>query len=184
MNALNGVEAGWLKAIQETVGCSFLDAVFSILTHLGDHGLLWILLAAAFLFFRKTRRMGFEMGLALTIGLIICNLVLKKLTMRVRPYDFDPAIRLLIAPEHDYSFPSGHAVASFEGAVTIFRHNRKWGALALVGASLIALSRLYVGVHYPTDVLCGTIIGIVNAFLAAWIIEWIVRVYKKKKTAA
>ena len=172
MNAWNPVEAAWLAQLYRTVGCPFLDAFFSVVTRLGDWGWFWILVAAVMLFFPKTRRMGLEMGLALILGGIICNLILKNATARIRPCDFDPSVILLIPRETNYSFPSGHAAVSFEGAVTILRHDRKWGIAALVLAVIIAFSRLYLRVHYPSDVLTGTIIGIADAFIAARIVGW------------
>ena len=172
MNAWNPAEAAWLAQLYRTVGCPFLDAVLSVVTRLGDWGWFWILLAAVLLIFPKTRRAGLEMGLALILGGIICNLILKNATARIRPCDFDPAVVLLIPRETNFSFPSGHAAVSFEGAVTIFRHNRKWGIAALLLAAVIAFSRLYFRVHYPSDVIAGTLIGIANAFIAARIIKW------------
>ena len=95
---------------------------------------------------------------------------------RIRPYDyqlehFDREIALLVEPLHDYSFPSGHTLASFEGAVVLTIYNRKWGIPALVLASLIAFSRLYLYVHYPTDVLFSLVLGVGIAFLATWLVK-------------
>ena len=170
MNALNAAEAAWLVNLYRAVGCPFLDAFFTAVTHLGDYGWFWIAVAVVMLFFPKTRRMGLEMGLAMILGVIICNLILKNVTARPRPYDVNEAVRLLVPREHNYSFPSGHAAFSFEGAFTVFRHDRKWGTASLVLAVLISFSRLYVGVHNPTDVLCGALIGTANAFLAGRIV--------------
>ena len=170
MDAWNAVEAGWLSDLYAAVGCPFLDAVLSTVTRLGDYGWFWIVVAAVLLLFPRTRRMGIEMGLALLLGAIVCNLILKNVTARPRPYEIDAAVELLVPREHNWSFPSGHAAVSFEGAVTILRHDRKWGCAALVLAVVIAFSRLYVRVHYPTDVLCGTVIGICSTFLAAKIV--------------
>ncbi|MBE6726928.1 MAG: phosphatase PAP2 family protein [Ruminococcaceae bacterium] len=183
MNAWNAVEAAWLAGLYRAIGSPFLDAFFSTVTRLGDWGWFWILVAAAMLFFPKTRRMGLEMGIALILGGLICNVFLKNVTARIRPCDFDPSVVLLIPREVNFSFPSGHAAVSFEGAVTILRHHRKWGIAALVLAVVIAFSRLYLRVHYPSDVLAGTIIGTLNAFLAARIVAWGMekRVGKTKK---
>ena len=177
MNALNGTEAAWLARMYDAIGCPFLDAVLSVLTRLGDYGWFWIVLAAALLLVPGTRKIGFQMGLALIFGGVICNLILKNVTARIRPYEFDAAVNLLIPREHNYSFPSGHAAVSFEGAVTILRYHRKWGIAALVLAVLIAFSRMYLRVHYPSDVLVGTVIGILNALAAGRIADL---VFKKK----
>ena len=181
MSAWNEMEAEWLAGLYGAAGSPFLDAFLAVLTRLGDYGWFWIVVAAALLIAPKTRRWGIEMGLALILGAVICNLILKNVTARIRPYDFDPSVVLLIPREHNFSFPSGHAAVSFEGAVTIFRHNRAWGTAALVLAVLIAFSRLYFRVHYPSDVLCGTLIGIANAFLSALIVDRIAKKLDKKQ---
>ena len=172
MDAWNAVEAGWLADLYGAAGCPFLDAVLAVITRLGDWGALWIVVAVVMLFFPKTRRMGLEMGLAMILGAIVCNVILKNVTARPRPYEVDPSVFLLIPREHNFSFPSGHSAFSFEGAVTIFRHHRKWGVAALVLAVLIAFSRMYFRVHYPSDVLVGSVIGVLNALLAPRILGW------------
>ena len=173
MNAWNGTEAAWLADLYGALGSPFLDAFFPIVTRLGDWGWFWILVAAVMLCFPKTRRMGAEMGVALILGGLICNVILKNVTARIRPCDFDPSVVLLIPRELNFSFPSGHAAVSFEGAVTILRHHRGWGIAALILAVVIAFSRLYLRVHYPSDVIAGTLIGTLNAFLAARIVDLI-----------
>jgi undecaprenyl-diphosphatase len=144
-----------------------------IITSLGNTGIFWILLAVVFLCFRKTRKIGITMGIALIFGLIFGNLLLKPLTARIRPYDFDPSIVLLIPPEHEFSFPSGHTLASFEGAVSVFLYRKKWGIPALILAALIAFSRLYLMVHYPIDIIVGLILGSLFAWTAYKITAWI-----------
>ena len=131
-------------------------------------------------------KMGLMMGVALLIGLIICNLTLKPLIFRVRPYAnelFMPncANILMIEKQSDASFPSGHTVAVFEMAfaVTYYCAKKKrayWGIVAYVLAVLIAFSRLYVGVHYPSDVIAGAVIGTVSGILSVIIVN---AIYKK-----
>lgn len=157
----------WINA---NLTCPFLDAVMPFITKLGNAGIIWILLAALLLFSKKYRRTGIEMAAALLIGLLVCNLTMKPLFARIRPYDyqlehFGRTIRLLIEAQHDYSFPSGHTIASFEAATVLLLHSKKAGIPALILACLIAFSRLYLYVHYPTDVLCSVILGIAIAYL-------------------
>ena len=92
---------------------------------------------------------------------------------RIRPCDESG-----IKPENDFSFPSGHTIASFEGAVSIFIYNKKWGIPALILAFLIAFSRLYLCFHYPTDVLVAAILGIAFAILASYIAKWMINKFK------
>ena len=148
----------------------------SLITHLGDGGIFWIAIAVVLMFIPKYRKAGFSMGAALLIGLLVCNVTLKPLLARPRPYDyqlehFGKTISLLIATPHDFSFPSGHTLASFEGATVLFLHDKRLGIPALVIASLVAFSRLYLYVHYPTDVLTSVVLGIAFAFLGTWLIK-------------
>ena len=171
-----GFDLPILDWIAEKLWSPFLDAVMPIITMLGDAGIFWIVLAVALLCFPNTRKIGLSMGAALLMGLLICNITLKPLMARIRPYDYQLAhygktIALLVEPLHDYSFPSGHTLASFEGAVVLTLYNRKWGIPALVLASLIAFSRLYLYVHYPTDVLFALVLGVGIAFLATWLVK-------------
>lgn len=115
------------------------------------------------------------MGIALILGLVFGNLLLKPLIARVRPYDFDPSIVLLIPKEKDFSFPSGHTLASFEGAVSLILYHKKSGIAAVVLASLIAFSRLYLMVHYPLDVITGVILGTAFAFIASRLADILIK---------
>lgn len=117
------------------------------------------MLAVVLLAIPKTRRFGLALALALVLDGIFCNGLLKPLIARARPYQLHPGVQLLIAPPSDYSFPSGHAAVSFTAAAALgASHAKAWGwSLAL--AILLALSRLYLYVHYPTDILAGALVG-------------------------
>lgn len=168
---MNGFELSILDGIADIFGCKLLDTVMPIITLFGDGGIFWIALAVIFLIFPKTRKMGLTMGLALAIGFLVGNIFLKNAVGRIRPYDLNPEFPLLIERLHDYSFPSGHTLASFEAATAIFLYNKKIGIPALVLACLIAFSRLYLYVHYPTDVLCSIVLGIGIAFLSFFLVK-------------
>lgn len=165
-----GFDLPILDWIAANLWCPLLDAVMPVITVLGDAGIFWMVIAAALLLFKKTRRVGLGMGIAMLMGLLLCNLTLKPLCQRPRPYDyqfdvFNKLIPLLIEQQHDFSFPSGHTIASFEAAGVIALNNKKWGIPALILASLIAFSRLYLYVHYPTDVLVSVALGLALAFV-------------------
>ena len=165
-----GFDLPILDWIASNLWCPFLDAVMPVITVLGDAGIFWMVLAGVLLLFKKTRRVGLGMGVAMLMGLLLCNLTLKPLCQRPRPYDyqyetFGKLIPLIIQRQHDFSFPSGHTIASFEAAGVIALNHKKWGVAALVLASLIAFSRLYLYVHYPTDVLVSVVLGVAFAFL-------------------
>lgn len=136
-----------------------LDKIMIVITNLGDAGLIWIGIAVILLFIKKTRKCGALMLVSMALGLIIGNGVLKNLIARERPCWIDRSIPLLIPEPHDYSFPSGHTLASFEAAVMIYLHNKKWGIISFVISILIAFSRMYLFVHFPTDILCGAALG-------------------------
>lgn len=150
--------------IQESVRTPELTSVFKTITHLGDKGLLWIVLGLLLLIPRKTRRVGFMTLLSLGVTALICNVWLKEAVGRVRPYEVISGLELLVGRASDLSFPSGHAASSFTASVILFKGLPKWiGIWPLILAVLIAFSRLYVGIHYPSDVLVGALIGIVVA---------------------
>ena len=165
-----GFDLPILDWIAANLWCPLLDAVMPVITVLGNAGIFWMVITATLLLFKKTRRVGLGMGIAMLMGLLLCNLTLKPLCQRPRPYDyqfdvFNKLIPLLIEQQHDFSFPSGHTIASFEAAGVIALNNKKWGIPALILASLIAFSRLYLYVHYPTDVLVSVSLGLALAFV-------------------
>lgn len=140
-----------------------LDAIMVFITGLGDKGMIWIVIALLLCCQRKSRACGVSMLIAMLMGLVLGNGIVKNLIARPRPCWIDPSVSLLIVKPTDYSFPSGHTLASVEGAVTIWLYNRKWGIPALILAGFIAFSRLYLFVHYPTDVLVGVMLGVIIA---------------------
>ena len=135
------------------------------ITILGDAGILWIVIALILLFRVKTRKCGILIITAMVIGLIIGNVILKNLIARPRPFSLDESIQLLIPKPVDYSFPSCHTMVSFEAAIIIFLNNKKWGMIAIATAILIGFSRMYLFVHYPSDVLFGAILGSIIAII-------------------
>ncbi len=156
-----------LDWIQAHLRCGVLDAGLPWITALGDYGAFWILLALVLLAVPRTRRLGVAMTAALVLDVVLCNGVLKPLVARPRPFTFRPELELLVAPPRDFSFPSGHTAASFAAAAALLgMRSRSWiPAMAL--ALAIGLSRLYLYVHYPTDVFCGALLGFACGILGA-----------------
>ncbi|WP_313155103.1 phosphatase PAP2 family protein [Lacrimispora sp.] len=165
-----GTEFGILYFLQ-SLHTPWLDVLMKEITSLGDHGMFWILTGVVLLCFKKTRLMGLCVILSLAAGLLIGNTFLKNMIARERPCWIDNSVPLLINNPRDYSFPSGHTLASFEGAVSIWLYNRKWGTAALILAALIGFSRMYLFVHFPSDVLGGLVLGILIAVLVHFIVE-------------
>ena len=158
----------------ESLHTPILNYIMYVITCLGNAGLVWILLALAMLtvFPKKYRKAGLTVAVGLILSLIMCNLVMKNMFHRIRPFVADATFESLFdvfAGIDDWSFPSGHTSASFAAAVAIFMWYKKDGVFALVLASLISLSRLYLTVHYPTDVLASVVLGSIYG-IAAYII--------------
>ena len=151
------------------------DVVVPLITRLGDAGIIWIILTVLLLIIPKTRKTGVIMMAALLADVLLC---IKNLVARTRPFDVNTAVQLLVAKPRDYSFPSGHTAASFASVTALYLAGEKkmWKA-ALVLAVLIALSRLYLYVHYPTDIIGGVVFGSLSGYLGYKIVEWI----QKKK---
>lgn len=158
--------------IQEHLRNEICTQFFTRLTHLGDGGWFWIGCTLFLLFIPKTRTIGKISALALIFSLIVNNLLLKNIVARTRPYEVVDGLQRLIEAQIDLSFPSGHAGASFSAATVFFRKlPKRYGIPALLLAVLISFSRLYVGVHYPSDVLVGALVGIVGALLCEKFVE-------------
>ena len=178
---MNEAELNILNGIQEHLQCDFLDTVMPIITRFGDEGIFWIIVAVVLICIPKTRKAGLSMGLAMLAGWIVGNMFLKNAVARLRPYDVQEGVTLLIDRLSSYSFPSGHTLVSFEAATALTLHYRKWGIAALVLAVLVAFSRLYLFVHYPTDVLGGSILGIAIGVVASRLIDRLFIAIEKRK---
>ena len=141
------------------------DLVMPLVSSLGNGGLIWIVLAAVLLAAPKTRKAGAVLAAALCWDVVLCNGILKHLFARVRPCDINISIQLLIGRPRDYSFPSGHTAVSFASVTALyFSGNRRLWKAALVFACVIAFTRLYLYVHYPTDILGGIAVGIAAGY--------------------
>ncbi|MBE7064909.1 MAG: phosphatase PAP2 family protein [Ruminococcaceae bacterium] len=185
MDWLTEFEIGILDGIQN-IRCGILDGLFTLITQLGDAGIIWIIIAVICLFFKKTRKTGICMGMALIMGLLFGNLLLKNAIARERPYTYEIAsmtadkVKELISLPHDYSFPSGHTQASFAAATSVFMYNKKYGTAAYVLAALIAFSRMYIYVHFPTDIIGGMLLGIIYGIVSFYLIKRFAPRFEKK----
>lgn len=173
-------ELSILNKIQEIFRCEFLDTVLPVLTRICDHGEIWIILAICLLFSKKYRKAGLALSCALILDLFCCNFLLKPLIGRVRPFAINPAIILLVSPPTDPSFPSGHAAASFAAAFALLgtgnyqkscKHLQYLWISAMVLAIIISFSRLYLYLHWPTDILGGALLGMILGLAAARLVH-------------
>lgn len=154
-----------LDFIQKYLGCGFLDYIMPKITSLGNGGFIWIVSAICLIFSKKYRKYGIGMIIALALGAILGSVILKPLIARPRPCHVNGEFPLLINLPSDFSFPSGHTMSSVSSAIILRYANKKWGITAIILAVLIAFSRLYLYVHFPTDVIAGTLFGIFFAVL-------------------
>lgn len=168
-----------LLYIQENIKNDFFDFLMPIISFLSNSGWIWILSAVLLCISKKTRKYGFALALGAFLCFIFGNVLLKPLIARVRPYDAYSNFELIINKLHDFSFPSGHTYSAFCGATILLYVNKKLGYAALVLAILTAFSRIYLFVHYPSDVLAGMIMGVSIALFSVFCIEHLT-IYRKR----
>ena len=155
-------EFDFLYALQKMHGPVW-DSIMVFLSALGNAGILWIAIGVFLCIFPKYRKWGFQMIAAMALTFLVGNLILKNLIARERPCWLDSQVPLLLESPKDYSFPSGHSLNGFTAATTLLFFDRRLGIPAVILASLIAFSRLYLFVHFPTDVFVGIVMGLVIA---------------------
>lgn len=162
--------------LMSRVDCVPLDYFFEFFTHLGDYGILYVLIGIIFLFFKKTRKTGLTILLSMIFCGILGNLILKPTIARVRPYNmFDLALK--VTPPKDFSFPSGHSYGAFAMAGSVYFAKELKSLPFFVVATLIAISRIYFTLHYPTDVVAGILMGLILSYISNKIIS---RIHFKK----
>lgn len=171
-----------LDWIQNVMQCDLMDFVMPKITFLGDAGLVWIVIGICLLISKKYRKLGIFVLVGLFIGLILGNGIVKNIVARPRPCWILDLWRPLVKMPQGYSFPSGHTQASFIAATILFLNNKKMGIPALILASTIAFSRLYLVVHFPTDVLAGLIMGVSIALFTNYFGHKIYAGYLKQKS--
>lgn len=175
----------WVQSIQN----GFLDMFFKIYTTLGEAGILFIAIAVPLMLTKKYRKVGLTMIIALVVMVIGNNVILKSIFARPRPFNLDPDkyawwFKSYVFPEivsrpSSYSFPSGHTSSAFAAAFAAMAHNRKWGTLLMVLAFLMGFSRIYVEVHYPSDVIGGFFVGIIYALIGILLAKLLFPIYSK-----
>ncbi len=160
-------ELRFIEALHGLLLSPFADRLAVAVSFLGNGGMVWILAIVVLLLSPKTRKAGIAAAVALVAEAVICA-CLKIVIARPRPFDIDRSIELLIVPPSDYSFPSGHTASSFACASAIRDAGLRYSVPAFILASMIAFSRIYLLVHYPSDILGGIILGFTCGQLGRW----------------
>lgn len=168
---MEALELAVLDWIQVYLRCGFLDAVLPAISRTANHGELWIIMALVLLLVRRQRKYGVAMAVGLVLDLISCNLLLKPLIGRIRPFAVNTAVELLVKAPLDASFPSGHTAASFAAVFALKTAGSPLWKPAMAVAAVIAFSRLYLYVHWPSDVLAGALLGAAVGWAGAKIVE-------------
>lgn len=156
-----------LQFIQNNMHTPVLDKLMIFATKLGNNGLIWIFISILLVIIsKKHKKAGFVTLLALFIGAMLGEVIIKHIVQRPRPFLEMNTIKLLIPKPKSFSFPSGHTTAAFAAVVVLSRYFKKYSIEFFILAFLIAFSRMYLCVHYPTDVLAGIILGIISGKIA------------------
>ena len=168
----------WLYQFRNPV----MNTISIFFDYAGAHGEIWIAFTLLLLLFRRTRKAGFAMAVALVLYMAAGHFFLKPLFARPRPCDVNTAITILVKRPHGHSFPSGHTASAFAAAFALWLQNRKLGVPALVLAAFIAFTRLYLYVHFPTDVLGGAVLGIALGTAASAFVNYMANRKNKQQT--
>ena len=172
LETLLNLDDGFLLYLQNVVRNPVLDKMMIFITSLGDGGMIWIAATILLLIPKKTRKIGFMSAAALLGSLVINNHLIKNLVQRPRPFVTFTDLQIIIPTPSEFSFPSGHTSSSFAAAAVFYRHlPKKLGLPSVILAGLIGFSRLYVGVHYPTDVIAGVAMGILLSYLGEFLVN-------------
>lgn len=166
-----------LYAIQN-LRTPLLDKIMVLITSIpGGYGEMWVAIGVILLIFKKTRKCGLVLLISYLLVFGVGQYVLKDLIARPRPCHIDETIELLIKKPSSFSCPSTHSAWAFAAATSIFLFNKKLGIFTYVFSALVAFSRMYLFVHFPSDVLLGIVMGILFAVVTKYIIE---KVFKNK----
>lgn len=171
MSFILKMDVAILQFIQTVIKNPILDFLMPLITRLGDMGLVWILIVIILIVTKKHRKVGWMVLVTLILGAILVDVIIKPIVARPRPFTDLKDFILLIKQPISYSFPSGHTTSSFGAATTIALNRRRYRVPAYALAALIAFSRMYLYVHYPTDIVVGCLIGVITGVIIKYIME-------------
>ena len=184
MEAIQNFDLSVLNGIQQSLKCGFLDFLTVALSYITTSGIIWIVLGVVLTCIKKTRAVGIVVLMALAVGFLSGDVLLKHIVQRPRPFTVNTDIQLLIKQPSGASFPSTHStLAAAVTTVLLVKNKRALGYCALALTVCIAFSRLYLYVHYPTDVLCGLLLGVLSGVAALLIAKAIKPLNKLENNA-
>lgn len=163
-----------LEFIRLHFKCKFMDFIMKNISTFFNYSIVWMVLGVVLISLKSTRAVGYEIFVALTLELLICNVFVKRISKRARPFTKNDEVNLLINPPKDYSFPSGHTLCAFMCATIIAAHIFWVGVILFVVAVLVAFSRMYLYVHYPSDVFVGALMGVFIALISNQLVELLI----------
>lgn len=187
----------FIRLVQSTLGKSdVLSQIMRVFSFFGDAGLIFIVIALVFFFFKETRKTATYLLLMVLLTTIINEGIIKHIVSMPRPINFDPNIRSFagrwllkegtsfltlfeVPSASSFSFMSGHTTISFAAATIVFYFHRKQGWPLFILAAIIGFSRIYFGVHYPTDVIAGVVFGVFLGFAFGIVIQLLTKRYGK-----
>ena len=175
MEIIQSFDQSVLDWIQANLSCGFMDGFMPAVSALANAGIIFFAAAGIMLFFRNYRRCAVNILICMAVAAVVANLIMKPLIARDRPCWLNEEIQLLVAVPQDFSFPSGHTLHSFMVATVIFMYDRRIGIPSFVLAALIGFSRLYLYVHFPTDVLCGALLGVAFAVGGYYLLRFVLK---------
>lgn len=166
LQMVQNIDVSILMYIQDNIRCGFLDAVMLFFTFIGNGGAVWLILSAILMSTKKYRHFGFSLFFSVAVCWILNDVLIKNIVLRPRPFLAMDNLNVLVTFPSSFSFPSGHTTSSFAAAYVITKRMGKRGAWIYIVAVLIASSRIYVGVHYPSDIIAGALIGTIGSMYA------------------
>ena len=173
IETINQIDGNFLIGIQRTLNADWLTPIMKGFTYLAENGVVLILFCIVLMCIKKTRRLGIMCAASLALAFTLCKGVIKPIVFRTRPWEALQDVQQLMPDPGDSSFPSGHATSSMATAFALWLNTRKgeyrdlhrWGWVAIVLALMIGLSRVYLGLHYPSDVIVGLLLGVAGALI-------------------
>ena len=173
------MEIAILDFIQTLFKSPLMDRIMVLITTLGNEGILYYIILALLLLNKKTRKLGVILGISMLLNHIFSNMTLKPLFARTRPFDVNTAVEIIIKKPSSYSFPSGHTAQAFTTAFAFLFAKSKFTKPMFVFACIMAFTRLYLYVHYPTDILGGIVCGLISGYIGYKLVEFILSKIKR-----